>query len=77
MESSPTKDSKNHPQSSGSTYRQHFEVLKDPLLDRQIKELPLPPIKPIKDNVLFDQTTGKPDWRILRDFVFDEGELSK
>jgi hypothetical protein len=30
-----------------------YDMLKDPLLDRKIKDLPLPPNKPIRDEVLF------------------------
>jgi serine/threonine-protein phosphatase 2B catalytic subunit len=31
----------------------------------------------LKDSVLYESNDSKPDWRILRDFVYDEGELSK
>jgi serine/threonine-protein phosphatase 2B catalytic subunit len=30
-----------------------YEVLLDPLGDRKVKELPLPPIKPLADDQLF------------------------
>jgi len=70
-------ESSKAPQTLSGGYRQYFEVLKDPLEDREIKMLPLPPIKPLRDDILFDPTSGKPDWRIVRDFMYDEGEMSK
>jgi len=30
-----------------------YDMLKDPLQDRKIKDLPLPPSKPMRDEVLF------------------------
>lgn len=43
-----------------------FELLKDPLGDRKIKEVPLPPIKPLEDSVLFEKgEKSNPDWRVL------------
>lgn len=78
-----------------------YDMLCDPLQDRKIKDLPLPPNKPMRDEVLFLGLEGgnlneyiqsgrwfligvgklvsklKPNWRLLKQFLQLEGELSK
>jgi hypothetical protein len=45
-----------------------YELLQDPLGDRKVKDLPLPPIKPLSDDSLFDASAKEkncPNWKIL------------
>jgi serine/threonine-protein phosphatase 2B catalytic subunit len=55
-----------------------YELLQDPLGDRRVKDLPLPPIKPLTDDVLFEKgDKNVPNWKVLQSFLRAEGELSK
>lgn len=54
-----------------------YDLLKDPCSDRTVKDLPLPPCRPIDDSVLYSNNDHVPNWRILQQFLRDEGELSK
>lgn len=55
-----------------------YEALLDPLGDRKVKDLPLPPIKPLPDEVLFEKADKNvPNWKVLQNFLRAEGELSK
>lgn len=43
-----------------------YELLQDPLGDRKVKDLPLPPIKPLTDDVLFEKgDKNVPNWKVL------------
>ena len=43
-----------------------YDLLADPLNDRQVKDLPLPPCQPIQDSVLYKQGNDIPNWKILK-----------
>ena len=43
-----------------------YDLLPDPLGDRQVKDLPLPPCKPIADSILFKKSDKIPNYEILR-----------
>ena len=62
MEKTPTKqgDSPAKKSSSKEDKGVMYDMLKDPLADRKIKDLPLPPNRPVKDSVLF-QGLDAPD----------------
>jgi serine/threonine-protein phosphatase 2B catalytic subunit len=51
--------------------------LKDPLGDRNVKDLVLPPVGGIKDEGLFNTTTGVPNWQLVQKFLATEGMLTK
>ena len=51
-----------------------MELLKDPGNTRKIKEVPLPPSQPLKNDVLFQK--GKIQIPLLKDFLRKEGRLS-
>ena len=57
-------------------------TLPDPLGDRQVKELPLPPQRPISHESLFPTRLKNgsqeiPDWNLLKDHLVREGKMNK
>jgi hypothetical protein len=50
-----------------------YELLLDPFNDRQIKDVPLPPCKPIRDKILFKKNDEIPNYDILKQFLREEG----
>jgi serine/threonine-protein phosphatase 2B catalytic subunit len=63
-----------------------MELLPDPTGDREVKNCPLPPNRPLADNLLWPSAginilylkfIGKPDWRLLKDFMLKEGPIKK
>lgn len=55
-----------------------MELLKDPLKDRQINSVPLPPQMPLKSSLLFPSSLkGQPDFDLLLNFLKAEGTLAK
>lgn len=52
-----------------------MELLKDPIGNRKIKGLPLPPAKPLQSHLLFDDR--RVNWQYLKDFLKKEGKISK
>lgn len=54
-----------------------YELLADPFHDRVCNEVPLPPNKAMEDEVLFSDDGTKVNWRMIKDFLHDEGVLTK
>lgn len=55
-----------------------MEPLIDPLNDRTVKTVPLPPHRPLKRELIFPpQLKGKPDWKLVREHLQKEGRLLK
>jgi len=55
-----------------------MEPLSDPLKDRVVKSVKLPPHKPLTRELMFpDRLKGKPDWKVIRDHLQKEGRIAK
>jgi len=56
-----------------------MEPLSDPVGDRKVKTCKAPPHKPLRKNLLFPdpKNPNKPDWKVLRDHLKNEGRLYK
>lgn len=58
-----------------------MEPLSDPLGDRVVTTLQPPPHRPMLHSLLFPRctpyTVRKPDWKVLRTHLFNEGTISK
>ena len=50
-----------------------METLKDPNNTRVVKNLPLPPQKPLPNAYIFEG--GKVDWQLLHSFLKKEGRI--
>ena len=54
-----------------------MESLLDPRKDRQVPDIPAPPHRPIKDELLYPAKNSVPNWKALRDHLSREGRLTK
>jgi len=56
-----------------------YSRLPDPCNDRPVTEQDCPSLinKPLEEDVMFPAPTGKPDWRLLKDFMAREGPVTK
>jgi hypothetical protein len=43
-----------------------YDLLQDPYNDRMVKDLPLPPCKPIAEAILFKKNDKTPNWELLK-----------
>ncbi len=58
---------------------QSYSTLPDPLNDRHCSEKDCPSLinKPLADETLFGKEGGRPDWKLLKEFLSREGPLTK
>lgn len=58
---------------------QRYSKLPDPCEDRAVTETECPRLinKPLEDDVMFPAPAGKPDWRLLKEFMSREGPITK
>jgi serine/threonine-protein phosphatase 2B catalytic subunit len=54
-----------------------MEPLKDPLKDRYVNDIPLPPAKCLYSHLLFPTNLNIPDWEVLKNHFQKEGKISK
>ncbi|OMJ68518.1 hypothetical protein SteCoe_33996 [Stentor coeruleus] len=54
-----------------------MEPLKDPLNDRHVSHLPLPPQRPLPIDILIKPFSNLPCWKFLKDHLTQEGKLTK
>lgn len=56
-----------------------METLKDPLNDRQIKSVKIPPAKPLQSEKMYPDPSNPsiPDLALIRQWLLDEGSISK
>lgn len=52
-----------------------MELLKDPYGNRVVKNLPLPPQRPLATEQIFKDSVV--DWRLLRSYLKKEGRITK
>lgn len=52
-----------------------MDDLKDPKKDRMVKQLPVPPQRPLATHILFRQNNGV-DWQILKEHLRREGRIA-
>ena len=54
-----------------------MEPLLDPRKDRQVPDITPPPHKPLREDLLYPNKNGIPNWKALREHLSKEGRLMK
>lgn len=64
------------PIDSGKVSGEGYEMLPDPVPDRRVTSVPLPPNQMLTDDKLFPKD-GVPDWQLAKRYLQLEGRMSK
>ncbi|CAD8099262.1 unnamed protein product [Paramecium sonneborni] len=55
-----------------------MQPLCDPAQDRVVKQVPLPPHRPLDNDLMFPaKNQGKPDWKLIKEHLEREGRIAK